>query len=105
MTSSPDEIRNRLSQEKGTIDWPFLQVHARAENLIIVGTGLNLLDVAVAIATDDAAQIHTLLSDGNIHKPSPSEQSALQNTQGAYFEFVIVAPFVVAQQIQLNGLE
>ena len=102
MKPSAAEIREKLNQERGSIDWPFLESHARADNSILVGDDVDLLDVAVAIATDDAQTIHAYLTRGSVHKPTSSEQAALKATEGAYFEFMIVAPFVVAKRIRLD---
>ena len=96
------DLRAKLGDEMGSIDWPFLAVHARSGHLILVHQEINLLDAAVAIANNDTATVGPWVDSDRLTKPSEEEQNAYGETPGRYFQFVVVAPFVLAQEIQLN---
>ncbi len=102
MTADSESVREKLQGELGTIDWPLLAVHARSGNLILVSPDIEFLDAAVAVAGNDTQQVSTWVEAGQLTKLDESEQAALDGEQGVFFQFVVVAPFVLARRVLLS---
>ncbi|MEE2757307.1 MAG: DUF2288 family protein [Myxococcota bacterium] len=95
------KLEAELKAQIGTADWPLLAMHARAGNLIRLSAELNLLEVAVAVASNDANTISGMLTRGLLTKPDPSRQAELAALKGRFYQFVIVAPFILVQDIDV----
>ena len=83
-------LRAKLDQERLPADGRDL---ARSHDRVLVVRGVDLLDVAVALATDDTASVALWLTDGRLIRPEKEDLAT-----GA-FEVVIVQPFVVAREL------
>lgn len=102
MSEEVQPVREKLSQEIGTCDWEPLPVHATSDKLIVVDSSIPLLDDAVVVAENDSAQVSSWIESGRLSKLTPAEQSELKDASGTFFQFVIVAPFVLAQRVLLD---
>ena len=103
MTDESKSIRDKLAEELGTTDWAPLAPHAASEKLIIAAADLDLLEAAVAVAENDAGRGTSWIEGGQLAKLSPDEQAALNDGPRTFFQFVVVAPFVLAQQVDLSA--
>ncbi len=101
MTDKAQSLREKLSEEIGTSDWSLLAPHAKSEKLIVVGPAVALLDAAVAVAENDASKVNAWIENGKLTKLTPDEQTELTEGAAAFFQFVIVAPFVLGQRMLL----
>ena len=101
MSDDSQSIREKLSQDIGTSDWPLLAPHAASDKLIVVEPAIALLDAAVAVAENDAKTVTPWIENGQLSKLTPDEQAELAEGDTAFFQFVIVAPFVLAQRVLL----
>ena len=101
MTEPALPLREKLSQETATVDWSLLAPHAKSEKLIVVDPSIVLLDAAVSVAQNDAAQVTAWIEGGQLTKLSPNEQTELEQEKAVFFEFVVVAPFVLAKRVLL----
>ena len=102
--SSPDtpDLKEKITNEVGTGDWSLLASHAGRDALILIGAELHLVDVAVAIANDDADVVRGWLDSGLVFKPAQSHLERFGALPKTYFQFVVVSPFVVAKEIDLK---
>ncbi|MBV71119.1 MAG: hypothetical protein CMH52_07180 [Myxococcales bacterium] len=103
MSKERAELETELKAQIGTADWPLLAMHARAGNLIRLSAKLDLLDVAVAVALNDTKTISGLLTRGLLNKPDPTLQDELASLKGRFYQFVIVAPFILVQDIDVSA--
>lgn len=83
-------LRAKFDQERLPADGRDL---ARHHDRVLVVRGLDLLDAAVAVATDDTASVATWLTDGRLVRPEKAD------LKPASFEVVIVQPFVIAREL------
>ena len=102
---NPASIREKLAQEIGTVDWKPLAVHAQGDKLIVVAADIDLLDAAVAVAEDDASKVTPWIEGGKLTKLTLEEQAALEQEPGTFFQFVVVAPFVLAKRVILAPVD
>jgi hypothetical protein len=88
-------MREKLAATMGEVFWSDLRAHAARDALVVVDDGLDLLDVGEALATDDARRVGAWIEEGKIKKPSAEELARWPGDEGARFESLIVAPFVL----------
>lgn len=94
----PDELRARLKSEIHRVDWEPLRPHAKRGGLVLVDSDLDLLDVAVAVATDDSALVQRWMEARALRHPTGEQIEAWRNETGERFTAVIVQPYVLAQR-------
>lgn len=95
-----EDLRSKLATELLPATWSALEPHFRRDALFVIGTGLSLLDAAVAIAKDDKARVAAWIEDGRVRRPSLEDAAALAKRDGAAFLSVVVQPFVFVQQLE-----
>lgn len=93
------DIKTQLEEEKADIEWSDLIPHAQRDALIIVNESLNLVDVGVAIASDDVRMVQNWISEGLIQKPSSEQLGAWNVTPNKKFSALIVQPFVLVARV------
>jgi hypothetical protein len=94
-SQSPDSLRSKLAAELELVPWQELKSHALADRIFVVGSALDLLDVAVAIATDAVAEIEVWSDQGLLARPTVEDIAAYDTTPQRSFHCVIVQPFVL----------
>ena len=98
MESSTEILRQKLNLETGRISWRELRPHFVRGALIRVAAELDLVEVAVAMATDDAARMKQWLDEGAAARADAAD-AACWEEQEATFWAVVVAPWVLAQEV------
>jgi hypothetical protein len=93
-----EDLRARIAQEMHRVDWKPLGPHAKRGGLVLVDSGLDLLEVAVAVAEDDSEQVQRWMEAGQLGKPSEAQIEAWQEEAGERFAVAIVQPYVLAQR-------
>lgn len=83
-------LRAKLDQERLPADGPDLAAH---HDRVLLVRGLDLLDAAVAVATDDTASVAAWLTSGRLVRPEKADLKPQQ------FEILIVPPFVIARAL------
>ena len=91
-----ENLRRHFEAERGPIAWRELELYFANGVAIEVKLPLDLVDVAIAMALDDTAQISSWLKSGELSKVSDSR--ALEFVQkSAIVEAVVVKPWVIIQ--------
>ena len=103
MAQDKVDLEKELKGQIGTADWALLAMHARAGNLIRLSPELELLHVAIAVASNDTETISGLLKRGLLTKPDSDAQDELASLADRFYQFVIVAPFILVQDIELKA--
>ncbi len=103
MSATQDELRAKITSELGTADWRLLASHAESESLIMVDRCLDIVDVAVAVAGNETTQVGPWIERGLLSKVNPEAQARVAASAGGAFQFVVVAPYVLAQRIVLDS--
>jgi len=94
---NPTELIARLNGETAKIDWHQLQKHYASGSVLAVASGCDLLEVAIAMHSDDTAQIKQWLTDGLLAEISDSQAKSWYNINATVWALV-VAPFVLVQE-------
>lgn len=96
--AAPMDVRAKLQDEVLACRWADLAKHHERGGLLLVRPDLDLLEVGVALATDRADRVEVWLAVGRLGRPSEEVVSELA-ARDPRFQFVIVQPWVVAQEL------
>jgi len=97
MSLSNEEIKAKLNLETGKLSWPELEQFFAKGVVVCVDKKRDLIEVAAALAEDQASKIAALLETNKIKKPD-NEQAKLWHQNKQVFWVVVVAPWVVIQE-------
>ena len=93
-----DALRERLTAELNEASWDMLELHHQHGVIFVVAPTLDLVAVGVAIASDDAPQISTWITDQRLRRPRPAEVEAWAADRDTNMvKFLIVQPYVIVQ--------
>jgi hypothetical protein len=101
--SYEEALRIKLGDRMGPVFFSDLKAHLERDAVIIVAQELELLDVAVAVANDDADKVKDWIESGKMRKPSLLERDEWPAHEGRTWEAVIVKPFVLVQDARDPG--
>lgn len=93
------DFKTQLTEELAPMDWETLIPHAKRDAIIVVDNALDLVEVGVAIAEDNAALVKNWLSELLLHKPSQEELNDWNTQPEKQFNTLIVQPFVLVSAI------
>ncbi len=99
-----EELRKTLEADSGELKWQELEPHFARGVVRIVSNDLNLIDVAIDIVQNNIDIISEKLSTNNLSEPNDS-QATLWHKDNAGFLCVVVAPFVLIQELPSNHNE
>lgn len=92
------DLREKLREDVLPCHWEELAEHHERGGLLLVRPDLDLLDAAVALATDRADRVEVWLTVGRLGRPTEAMVGSIM-ARKPRFQFVIVQPWVVAQEI------
>ncbi len=90
------ELRSKLNQETSRLAWSELQRFFAAGAVISVAAEVDLLEVAVCVARDDAAQVSAWMNNGKIARVSDT-QALAWSEENAELWTVVVKPWILVQ--------
>jgi len=94
------ELFEKMKQEIDIADWSMLEPHCHTGALICVSKGLDIIEVAVAVAKDDVNQVKRWLDEALLSRPNKGEISQWRKQPHEKIaEFIIVQPYVLMQLI------
>jgi hypothetical protein len=93
-----EKLRVELTKNLDEAEWDWLVPHVQRDAVIIVSFVLDLLDVGVAIASDDIPQVENLINEALITKPSAEQLGEWNLNRNKRFNALIVEPYVLVQE-------
>ena len=102
MTRSADETRALLNAQTGKLGWPELARHFARGVVIKVAPDMDLVGVATAIVEDRSDEVEDWQRAGKL-APASDEDARRWQTHDCAFWTVVVAPWVVVQEIQSDS--
>ncbi|HEY9657750.1 MAG TPA: DUF2288 domain-containing protein [Allocoleopsis sp.] len=94
-----DDLRTELAEMLDEAEWDWLIPHAQRDAVVIVAPGLDLLDVGVALASDNVSAVQHWISEQLLIKPSPEQMADWGNDRTRRFNALIVQPYVLVQDL------
>lgn len=96
--SSYEQLLAHLNAETGKLGWPELVRHFARGVVITVTPGLDLVEVAAAMAQDRSEDIDSWSRAGQLRRAS-DDDAREWGEQDTVFWAVVVAPWVLVQEI------
>ena len=96
--SELESVRADLTEMLDEAEWNWLMPHAQRDVLLVVAPELSLLDVGVAIACDNVAEVQNWIQQNLLAKPTATQLSDWNNNQEKRFSALIVRPYVLVQE-------
>jgi len=90
-------LRAKLNLETAQLGWPELERHFARGDVIKVAAGVDLIDAALLIAENNAAEAQTWLTDGRIARAAIPDAEDWHTRQPMFWA-VVVAPWVLVQE-------
>lgn len=97
MEENEDLLRAKINGETSRMPWKELQRFFAGGSVIAVSDDLDLVDVAVRIASDDTAAVQQWLNDGRVGRVSDAQASAWLEADATLWA-VVVKPWILVQQ-------
>jgi hypothetical protein len=88
-------IQEQLAQDLANVSWKDLIPHGQRDKLVVVHKGLNMVEVGVAFAQDNVAQVQAWVEEQLLQKPSAEQLSLWNQSPERLFSVLIVAPYVL----------
>lgn len=95
-SNDPKDFRDQILQGF----WIDLKDHQERNAIIIVDESLDLVEVANAVAGDDAKIVQGWIVSGKLTRPTPEQLAAWNAMQAKEFRFVIAQPYVLVQEAE-----
>jgi hypothetical protein len=94
------ELHERLQGEVGLCFFSDLSAHIERGVVLVVDDALDLVNVAVAVASDDAQAVTTWIEQARMAHPSPNQVEVWRVENSLQFRVVIVRPYVLVQPLK-----
>ncbi len=92
------ELRAELAQNLDEAEWEWLIPHVKRDSVLVIAKELNLVDVGIAIASDNLTSVQHWVSEQLIQKPSEIQLSDWNSNLQKRFNTLIVQPYVLIQE-------
>lgn len=92
------DLRAELAESLDEAEWDWLIPHVQRDALVMVAPELNLLDVGVAIASDNVSSVQHWIGEQLIYKPSLGQLAQWNGDRTKRFNTLIVQPYVLVQE-------
>lgn len=97
------DLRAELAESIDEAEWNWLMPHVQRDVVVVVDKNLDLLDVGVAIASDNVVSVQHWIGEQLIYKPSLETREAWNRNQSKRFNALIVQPYVLVQELSSEG--
>lgn len=91
------DLRAELAGTMGEAEWDWLIPHASRDALVVVDPGLDLLEVGVAIASDNTSSVQRWIEQQLIYKPAADQLQKWNSDRSKRFTALILQPYVLVQ--------
>ncbi len=92
------DLRAELTENLDEAEWEWLIPHVQRDAVILVAVELDLLDVGVAIASDNTLKVQTWIDEALITKPSTVQVGEWNIQHTKRFNTLIIQPYVLVQE-------
>jgi hypothetical protein len=91
------ELQAQLAESIDEAEFDWLKPHIQKDTVIVVNDDLDLVEVGVAIATDNTRAVQRWVGEQLITKPSSTDLSTWNARPHQRFQALIVQPYVLVQ--------
>jgi hypothetical protein len=92
------DLREQLAEILDEAELEWLKPHIQKDAVIVVVPELDLLDVGVAIASDDTQKVQHWIGEQLLAKPSPEILNRWNANPQQKFQAMIVQPYILVKE-------
>ena len=92
------DLKAELTQNLDEAEWEWLIPHVQRDAVILVPIELDLLNVGIAIASDNILQVQKWIDEQLLGKPSVTQIGEWNSDRAKRFNTLIVQPYVLIQE-------
>ena len=93
------DLKAELAKDLDEAQWEWLIPHVKRDSVLIIAKELDLVDVGIAIASDNLRSVQHWISEQLIQKPSETQLSDWNSDPQKRFNTLIVQPYVLIQEL------
>ena len=93
------ELKKGFEEELAPVEWSLLRPHMERGALILVSPKMSIVNVAVAVAEDDAEKVGKWIESGKLSKPDQEQLDKWNAAPKTLLNMLIVQPYVLAQEV------
>lgn len=94
-----ENLREQLAELLDEAELEWLKPHIQKDAVILVTPDLDLLDVGVAIASDNTQSVQHWIGEQLLVKPSPEMLSKWNSNPSQRFQAMIIQPYVLVKEL------
>ena len=94
-----ENLREQLSELLDEAELEWLKPHIQKDVVILVVPDLDLIDVGVAISTDNTQSVQHWISEQLLVKPSPEILSRWNANPTQKFQALIIQPYILVKEL------
>ncbi len=92
-------LREQLTELLDEAELEWLKPHIQKDAVIIVAPDLDLLDVGVAISSDNTQSVQHWISEQLLVKPSSDILNRWNSNPDRRFQALIIQPYILVQEL------
>ena len=93
-----EQLRNQLTEMMELAEWSWLMPHAKRDAVVLVNPALDLVEVGLAISTDNVLAVQRWIQEAMLVKPTNEQLSDWNHDTSKQFNTLIVQPYVLVQE-------
>jgi hypothetical protein len=93
-----ENLREQLTELLDEAELEWLKPHIQKDAVILVSPDLDLLDVGVAIASDNTQSVQHWIGEQLLVKPSPEILTRWNSNPSQKFQAIIIQPYVLVKE-------
>ncbi len=97
------DLRTELTENLDEAEWDWLIPHVQRDAVIVVSQDLDLLDVGVAIASDQVSSVQQWIDQQLMAKPSNIQMGNWNSDRTKRFQTLIIQPYVLVQEMAASA--
>jgi hypothetical protein len=94
-----ENLREQLAEILDEAELEWLKPHIQKDVVILVVPDLDLLDVGVAIASDNTQSIQHWIGEQLLVKPSPEILNRWNANPHQKFQAIIIQPYILVKEV------
>jgi hypothetical protein len=94
-----ENLREQLSELLDEAELEWLKPHIQKDAVILVVPELDLLDVGVAISSDNTQSVQHWISEQLLVKPSPEILNRWNANPHQKFQAIIIQPYILVKEL------
>ncbi len=94
-----ENLREQLAEILDEAELEWLKPHIQKDVVILVVPELDLLDVGVAIASDDTMKVQHWIGEQLLTKPSPAILDRWNANHQQKFQAIIIQPYILVKEL------